>query len=142
MSAKFNRCWVLSAVTYFLASVTMAELRVEDAWVAANPPGSRVAAMYLTLTNTGEELITVTSIEVEGVPRVMIHETLEENGQLKMRHRGSLRVAAGETITMSPGGLHVMLMGSGQFTVDQQVEFLVYRDDQTSVGATATVKRI
>jgi hypothetical protein len=120
----------------------MADIQVDDAWIAANPPGSRVAAMYLTLTNTGDEPITVTSIEVDGVPRVMIHETIEENGQLKMRHRGSLRLDAGETITMSPGGLHVMLMGSGQFVVDQQVELLVHRDDQTSVGAIASVKRI
>jgi hypothetical protein len=142
MSAKFNRCWVLSAVSYFIATVTMADIQVDDAWIAANPPGSRVAAMYLTLTNTGDEPITVTSIEVDGVPRVMIHETIEENGQLKMRHRGSLRLDAGETITMSPGGLHVMLMGSGQFVVDQQVELLVHRDDQTSVGAIASVKRI
>ncbi|NVK10462.1 MAG: copper chaperone PCu(A)C [Gammaproteobacteria bacterium] len=142
MSAKFNRCWVLSAVSYFIATVTMAEVKVDDAWIAANPPGSRVAAMYLTLTNTGDEPITVTSIKVDGVPRVMIHETLEENGQLKMRHRGSLRLDAGETITMSPGGLHVMLMGSGQFVVDQQVELLVHSDDQTSVGAIASVKRI
>jgi hypothetical protein len=33
-------------------------------------------------------------------------------------------------------------MGSGQFVVDQQVELLVHRDDQTSVGAIASVKRI
>jgi len=142
MSAKYKRSWVLSAISLLVAWPLSAELRVEDAWIAANPPGTRVAAMYLSLSNTDDKAINVNGIEVDGVPRVMIHQTTNVDGQMRMRHQDNLWLEPGETIIMSPGGLHVMLMGSKQFIKDEVVSFRVNLDDQRQVTASAIVKEM
>ena len=82
---------------------------VTDAWVLATP-GSDVAAVYLTVRNTGTAPVTVVGAE-SSVADSMIHESTVQDGISRMRPRGSLVVAPGQTLKFEPGGLHVMLHG-------------------------------
>ena len=41
----------------------------------------------------------------------MVHETIMVDDTMRMRHRDAVTVAAGETVMLEPGGLHIMLMG-------------------------------
>ncbi|MEX2367196.1 MAG: copper chaperone PCu(A)C, partial [Pseudohongiellaceae bacterium] len=41
----------------------------------------------------------------------MLHETVQENGQLSMQHVMSAVVPAGGELTLVSGGLHLMIMG-------------------------------
>jgi periplasmic copper chaperone A len=84
------------------------ELSAQDAWVRATP-GVDLAAAYLTLHNGGTQPVVVEGVSSPAAGAAMIHETTLVNGQSQMRAHESLRIAAGATVRLAPGGLHIML---------------------------------
>jgi len=69
----------------------------------------RSGAGYFTLTNDGpaDILMAVTA----DFPRVMIHESLMQDGVMTMQHRTIVEVLERGEIEFGPGGYHVMFMG-------------------------------
>jgi copper(I)-binding protein len=103
-----------------LAAAQTPPLVVQDAWVRATTPGSDVAAVYLTLRNVSKSPVTVTGVQSSVAHGAMIHETTVQGGQSRMRPHEQLLIAAGETLRLVPGGLHVMLHGLTQPLVTGQ----------------------
>jgi hypothetical protein len=102
---------------------TCGELTVADAWVRLAPPTAPVMAGYLTLANTGDAALTVTSGSSAGFERVELHDMTHENGVMKMRKLDQIEVAAGGKVELAPGGMHLMLIGPKQaFAVGDSVE--------------------
>jgi copper(I)-binding protein len=66
-------------------------------------------AAYLTLRNTGAAADTVLDFTSPQAGAVMAHRTITEGGASRMEMLDLLPVGAGETVTMAPGGLHLML---------------------------------
>jgi copper(I)-binding protein len=83
-------------------------LSVQDAWIRAIP-GADVAAVYLTLHNSGAAPVVVIGVRSPLAGHAMIHETRLVGGQSSMRPRERLSVAPGATVRLAPDGLHVML---------------------------------
>ena len=69
------------------------------------------AAAYFTLANKGSKAVHVAAIDIEGAGMAMLHETREENGHSTMVMLDSPEVKPGESLTLSPGGKHVMVDG-------------------------------
>ena len=86
-----------------------AKVTVDDAWIRAARPGSTVAAGYCSITNT--TAVSVTIVEFVGPGRVEMHETETTDGVTRMRPLERLVVAPGQTVTLAPGGKHLMLHG-------------------------------
>jgi len=90
-------------------------LTVRDAWIAPTPGGVDVSAGYVTIVNaTGAEdrLIALSSPRAA---RTEIHEMSMDNGVMRMRAvDGGLAVPAGATLTLGPGGQHLMFFGVTQ----------------------------
>ena len=74
-------------------------------------PVSRIAAIYFTLTNRNSSTETLINLTSASARHVMIHETIEVDGLLKMQHLKQLEIGAQQTVKLAPGGKHVMLMG-------------------------------
>ena len=85
-------------------------LTAQDVWIRATP-GSDVAAAYLTLHNTAQQPVLVIGVRTSVAAQAMIHETTVSNGQSTMRPHEPLRIEAGATVHLAPGGLHIMLHG-------------------------------
>lgn len=69
---------------------------------------------YLTITNSGGTADRLLRIEAEGFDEVSLHETsTDDKGVARMRHVDGVDLPAGETVTLAPGGMHVMFMGLG-----------------------------
>jgi len=83
-------------------------LSAQDAWIRATP-GSDVAAAYLTLHNAGSEPVVIVGVRSPAAAQAMIHESSVVNGQSTMRPHEQLQIAAGATVRLAPGGLHIML---------------------------------
>jgi copper(I)-binding protein len=94
-----------------LATAQTPPLIVQDAWARATTPGADIAAVYLTLRNVSKGPVTVTGVRSSVAQGAMIHETTVQGGQSRMRPHEQLLIAAGETLRLLPGGLHVMLHG-------------------------------
>ena len=83
-------------------------LRVDNAWIRTPIAGRDVTAGYCDITNTGSAPVAITGFSGEGL-RVEIHETIDEDGMMRMRPVPSLHLDAGETVSLAPGGKHLML---------------------------------
>lgn len=96
----------------FLASTAgAAGIVAGDAWVRATPPGSRVAAVYLRLDNQGTTADRLLSVATPVAERAEVHETVYEGGVARMRRVEVLEIAATGTLSLAPGGRHLMLLG-------------------------------
>jgi copper(I)-binding protein len=85
---------------------------VERPWTRATPGGAKVAGGYLTVRNTGNEPDRLIGGSLAQAGRFEIHESRLEGDVARMRHLpGGLEIKPGQSVTLAPGGYHVMFMG-------------------------------
>jgi periplasmic copper chaperone A len=83
----------------------------QPAWIRLPPPNAPVTAAYMTLANDGDHDLTVVAAASPVAGTVELHEHLQDaDGVMRMRQVASMPLPAGGTLTMEPGGLHVMLI--------------------------------
>ena len=106
-----------------------AEVEVSDGWARASAGAGGVAAAYLTLTNRGGETA-LTGVETPLAGHAGLHATSEEGGVMRMRMVDRIPLAPGASVTLQPGGLHVMLMGLAEPLVegDRLALTLIFED--------------
>jgi periplasmic copper chaperone A len=85
-------------------------LDMANAWIRTAPAGAMMLAGYATLRNTGDAPVVITSAGSADFGDVSLHESVEENGVMRMRPLQSVEIAPGASIDFSPGGRHLMLM--------------------------------
>lgn len=84
-------------------------INAQAAWARATPAGAAVAAAYLTIKNSGAVADRLLSIEVDVAGRAEIHEMAKDGDVMRMREvPNGLDVPAGGSVTLAPGGLHLM----------------------------------
>lgn len=100
----------LALTTLLLASPALADtVTVDDAWVRATAPGQKVAGAFMNLTaDTEMTLISGTSPAAE---KVELHTMSMDNGVMVMRPLKEIALPKGRTVSLKPGGMHVMLIG-------------------------------
>jgi hypothetical protein len=81
-------------------------VQITNAWARAAAQG-RVAAVYLDLLGGPDRLLEA-STDVAG--RVELHETIMDDGVMRMRPVGGIAIGAGLPTRLAPGGLHIMLI--------------------------------
>jgi periplasmic copper chaperone A len=121
MSHPINRILPALAVLGLLALPAQADdvmagaLKVSAAWARATPKGASVGGGYLTVTNTGTAPDTFIGGTTAIAGRFELHEMKMDNGIMKMRPvSGGIEIKPGQSITLGPGGFHVMLVGLKQ----------------------------
>jgi periplasmic copper chaperone A len=115
-------------------------LTVADAWVRAIP-GAAVAAAYMRLHNRGTQPVRVIGVRSALAGHAMIHETRLENGVSTMRPHGPLEIAPGASVTLEPGGLHVMLHDLAHpLAVEEQVSLELLLEGGGRVAVSARVR--
>lgn len=93
-------------------TATVGDLTVEGAWMRQPPPGAKVGGGYLTVTNPGEADDRLLAASAPFATRTEIHEMKVENGMMMMSPLAEgLAIPAGETVSLAPGGYHIMFMG-------------------------------
>lgn len=115
------RCSLLTLVCGFTLLATTGEsagMEVSDAWTRALPPVSANGAAYLILHNTGETTDRMLDASSPLASHVHLHETRIENGVAKMGMVEQLSVSPGGQVQLTPGGLHLMLMGLSEPLVE------------------------
>lgn len=69
------------------------------------------SAVYMTIENRGGHPIRLSSVATAAAGLVEIHETQMENDVMRMRPLAAgLDIPAGETVSLAPGGYHIMLL--------------------------------
>jgi periplasmic copper chaperone A len=116
------------------------DISITDAWVRAIP-GSEVAAAYFTARNTGTRPLTIIGVRSAVATSAMIHETSLVGAQSTMRPHEQLPLAPGQTVQLSPGGMHVMLMSLKQaLSPGDPVQLVLLLEGGASITVTARVR--
>jgi periplasmic copper chaperone A len=85
-------------------------LVIEAPWSRATPGNVRVASGYMRITNNGTESDRLISGTASVAGAFTVHETTTTDGVARMRHvESGLVIPPGQSVELSPGGLHVML---------------------------------
>ena len=86
-------------------------IHITQTWTRTTPKGASSGAAYMTITNNGKTPDRVSCISSDASAQCQIHSMTMEGGVMKMRPvEGGLEIKPGETVTLAPGGFHVMLV--------------------------------
>jgi hypothetical protein len=97
------------------AEVRAGTIVVSQPWTRATPPGAQAAGGYLQLTNTGSAPDRLIGASFAAARNIEMHEMAHANGVMTMREiQGGIPIPPGQTVTLQPGGLHVMFLGLTQ----------------------------
>jgi copper(I)-binding protein len=109
----------------------------------ATAPGMPSSAAYVSIANHSGAADRLIAAKTVVARRVEIHSMEMDNGVMRMRAvDGGLLIAAGESVHLAPGGLHIMLMGlTTQLAADSQHEITLVFEKAGEITVTATVKR-
>lgn len=94
------------------ADYKVGSLDITQPWARATPKGASTGAAYLTVTNSGSQTERLSCASSAAAAKCQIHEMAMDNGVMKMRPvEGGLEIKPGQTVTLKPGGYHIMLEG-------------------------------
>jgi copper(I)-binding protein len=133
------------AAVVLLAQGAVAQVRVEDAWVRGTVAGQRATGAFMRLVASVD--VTLVAIASPVAASAEIHEMKHEQGVMKMRAVERLAVRSGESVTLGPGGYHVMLMGLKQtINAGDRIPLTLTFEDakgvRTSVDVTAPARAL
>ena len=86
-------------------------LKIEGAWARATPAAAAVGAGYLTIHNPGSAADALLGGECEAARDVQVHEMKHVQGMMQMGPVPKIEIGPGQTVTLKPGGFHLMLVG-------------------------------
>lgn len=96
----------VQAQTYKLGS-----LEIEQPWSRATPPTAPAAGGFLKIVNRGTAPDRLLSAKSTASAKTEIHEMKMEGSVMRMRElEKGLEIPAGGTVTLAPGGYHLMFM--------------------------------
>ena len=101
---------IAASLLYCIAAgAQTGSIEIKEAWARATPGGAQNGAAYVTLVSpTGDRLTGVSSPVAE---KAELHQMTNDGGIMKMREVTAIDLPPGTSVSLKPGGLHVMLMG-------------------------------
>lgn len=100
-----------SAAPGHVVVATIGDIDVSGVFSRATLPNAPVAGGFLTLANTGTSDDRLISASAPIAAIVQLHEMTMDGDIMKMRELpDGIVVPAGQTVTLQPGGLHLMFM--------------------------------
>ena len=101
--------WMIAVAASLVAQAAWAaNISVTDAWARATMPGQPVSGAYMQIQADADARLLSVSSSV--VPRVEVHEMNMDGGVMRMREVKSIELPKGKTVSLEPGGFHIMLM--------------------------------
>lgn len=102
----------IAAAVSFVTAAHAGDMMVTNAFARASAtPVAKAGAVYFTIRNDGDAADKLTAVQTDAAQMAMLHENIEENGVVSMRHVEAITIAPKETVTLGPKKMHVMLMG-------------------------------
>jgi copper(I)-binding protein len=123
-----------------------AGVTVDDAWVRQPAAGQTNSAAYGVITNGTDGEVTLVGASTDSVPvdSIEIHETLvDDEGVMSMQEReDGFTIESGGSLTLEPGGPHVMMLGIDPAELTGDIELTFDFDGADPVTVTAELREI
>lgn len=106
----FRRSVLATLLAMPVAALAQSAPSVEQPWMRAAGQGATGGA-FMTLRNAGGQPDRLLSASSPAARAVELHATMRDGDVMRMRPVQAIEVPAGGSVTLQPGGLHVMLIG-------------------------------
>ena len=100
---------LLSFCTLSFASISYAELNIQNAIVPEAPPTAKVLTAYMQLHNNINKPQTIISISSPQFQRIEIHRTEISNNIARMKLVKYIHLSPGVSVKLKAGGMHLMM---------------------------------
>jgi periplasmic copper chaperone A len=92
------------------AAAYAGEIAVDNPFARASAGPAKVGAVFMTLKNSGAADDALVAAESPVAARAELHMHVMDGDVMRMRQVASIDVPAGGTVSLEPGGLHIMLI--------------------------------
>jgi periplasmic copper chaperone A len=86
------------------------DIAVNDAFARASTGAAKVGAAFMTLRNSGAMADALVGVKSPVAARAELHTHIEDGGIMRMRQVDAIDVPARGSVSLQPGGLHIMLI--------------------------------
>ncbi|WP_205741914.1 copper chaperone PCu(A)C [Halomonas marinisediminis] len=118
-------------------------LRVEGAHVRAVPPVSTTTAAFMVLHNEGEADRSLVAASTPAARVAELHNHVDVDGVMQMRRVEAVPVPANASVSLAPGGYHLMLIDlAAPLHEGDEVTLSLTFDDGQTLELEAPVRRI
>lgn len=101
----------LAAPAIACDTVTQGDVMLRNAWSRVSTGTQQPGVVYVEITNTGSRDDALIGLATPAAMMPMLHRTVVENGVSSMPHVMRIDLPAGQTVRLTPGDYHAMLMG-------------------------------
>ena len=92
------------------STITKADhITITNMWLPEAAPVARVMAAYMEISNKDKDDSYITAVSSPQFRKVEIHNMYHKDGMMRMEKQDKLKLPAGKTTSLEPGGYHVML---------------------------------
>ncbi|UTW47753.1 copper chaperone PCu(A)C [Bacterioplanoides sp. SCSIO 12839] len=98
-------------MAFFSATTAFADsaIQIDGAYVREPIPGRYMSAAFMNIKNDSAKEKILVSAKADWAGLIEIHTHIHDNGVMRMRQMMELTIPAGESVSLQPGGLHLML---------------------------------
>ena len=129
-----------AALVWFAIPVAAAaeSVAVTNAWVRATVPGQVVAGGYLDITAAAPAALV--GVQSSVAAKSELHTMSMDGGVMKMRPLAKIELPARQTVSLKPGGDHIMLNGiKRELKAGERVVLKLTLQDSRGVKSTLEV---
>ena len=131
---------MLATVLAACADDAAADPVIENVWARPGDTGDNSAA-YMDISNDGDADLTLIGASGDIAGAVEVHESTMEDGMMQMEEIPELVIEAGETVSLEPGGYHIMMMNLEQdLEVGDTFQITLEFEDHDDIELDVTVE--
>lgn len=105
------RNFAIAFIALFVSSLSYADLVFHHPVVQPTVPGIKVSSVYVTVENTSNDAVVLTSYQSPAAKHVELHESTVKNSRMVMRKMDRFVIKSNDTVALKPGSYHLMLIG-------------------------------
>lgn len=134
---------ILLLVVLLTTACTKQALSVNEAYVRAPVADRDVTAAFMTIVNNSETANALQSASSPAAEKVELHQHTHSDGMMRMREVDSIDIAPQASVTLEPGGYHMMLIGIKPALREQEnVELKLNFANDESITVAASVRSV
>ncbi len=125
----------------FARDYTAGDIQIGGPWTRANARAGANAGGFMTIHNKGRTADRLLGVESAAADKMEMHESRMENNVMQMRPVQAIEIPPGGTVSLAPGGLHIMFLGTKQqFQQGQSVPMTLRFERAGNVQVELTVE--
>jgi hypothetical protein len=102
---------LIAAIVSVVSTVAYGgDITIDDAFARASAGAAKVGGAFMTLRNSGATADALVGVKSPVAARAELHTHIQDGDIMRMRQVDAIDVPARGSVSLQPGGLHIMLI--------------------------------